>query len=76
MNSFIIDPLFSILQEQKLLYLGCVIGSRKNQKNQNYINEYFEKRRPHDLSKNFNFYYKCIFINRWIYNPFFDRFIN
>jgi hypothetical protein len=30
-DEFIIDPLSSILQEQKLLYLGGVIGSRKNQ---------------------------------------------
>lgn len=30
-DEFIIDPLSSILQEQKLLYLSGVIGSRKNQ---------------------------------------------
>jgi hypothetical protein len=31
-DEFIIDPLSSILQEQKQLYLGSVIGSKKNQK--------------------------------------------
>ncbi len=27
-------------------------------------------------AKNFNFHQKCSFVNRWINNPFFDRFIN
>jgi hypothetical protein len=31
-DEFIIDPLFSIFQEKKLLYLGSVIWSKKNQK--------------------------------------------
>lgn len=70
-DNFIVDPLPTILQEQKQLCIGNVSRIGKNETIK-VISEYFRKRNLHDIKLS-TFITSVALL---IYNPLFDKLVN